>query len=140
MADQNSRNSQIAGVHLTHPDRILYPRQGIKGFSKAIAGSFVQAAPKRYAAAMSKAKRKGKIFIDYLRNHRSATTVAAYSSRATPDAPVSVPISWDGPISTIYVICRAGWQPFGEIRGKATRRRGARSRRRGRKSFVRRHE
>lgn len=60
----------------------------IKGFSKAIAESFVQEAPQRYTATMWKPKRKGKIFIDYFRNHRGATTVAAYSSRAAPDAPV----------------------------------------------------
>lgn len=64
-------------------------------FLKAIAESFVREAPQRYTATMSKAKRKGKIFIDYFRNDRSATTVAAYSSRATAKAPVSVPISWD---------------------------------------------
>ena len=44
---------------------------------------------------MSKAKRKGKIFIDYLRNQRGSTAVMPYSVRARENAPVAVPIGWD---------------------------------------------
>lgn len=44
---------------------------------------------------MTKAKRKGKIFIDYLRNQRGATAISPYSTRARNHAPVAVPISWD---------------------------------------------
>jgi len=43
---------------------------------------------------MSKAKRKGKIFIDYLRNQRGSTAILPYSARARPGAPVAIPIAW----------------------------------------------
>jgi bifunctional non-homologous end joining protein LigD len=51
--------------------------------------------PRRFVASMSKVKRTGKIFIDYLRNDAEATAIAAYSPRARPGAPVALPIEWD---------------------------------------------
>lgn len=83
------------GLHIVVP---LDRRSGweeIKSFSRAIADEMVKLEPAKYIATASKAKRKGKIFIDYLRNNRDATTVAAYSTRARKDAPVSTPITWD---------------------------------------------
>jgi len=50
--------------------------------------------PDRYLAQASKAKRKGKIFIDYLRNTHGATTIAPYSTRARSNATVAVPLDW----------------------------------------------
>ncbi|MCC6713130.1 MAG: DNA ligase D [Candidatus Dadabacteria bacterium] len=83
------------GLHVVVP---LQRRSGwdeMKSFSKAVADKMVELEPAKYIATMSKAKRKGKIFIDYLRNNRDATAVAAYSTRARKGAPVSAPITWD---------------------------------------------
>ena len=83
------------GVHIVIPIARRTEWDDAKAFTKAIADHFARQDPKRYIATMSKAKRKGKIFIDYLRNGRGATSVAAYSTRSKPNAPVSTPIAWD---------------------------------------------
>jgi bifunctional non-homologous end joining protein LigD len=67
----------------------------VKAFAKAVADHMVAAIPQRFTSNMAKRVRKGKIFIDYLRNARGATAIAAYSPRAKPGAPVSVPIAWE---------------------------------------------
>ena len=65
-----------------------------KDFSRRFAEALSTAEPERFVATMSKAKRKGKIFIDWLRNQRGSTAVVPYSARARPGAPVAVPVSW----------------------------------------------
>jgi bifunctional non-homologous end joining protein LigD len=67
----------------------------VKTFTARVANAMAADSPKLYLAKMTKALRKGKIFIDYLRNTREATSVAPYSTRARAGAPVSVPVSWD---------------------------------------------
>jgi bifunctional non-homologous end joining protein LigD len=65
-----------------------------KTFTARIANAMTTDSPQRYLAKMAKAQRSGKIFIDYLRNTREATSVAVYSTRARAGAPVSAPLSW----------------------------------------------
>jgi bifunctional non-homologous end joining protein LigD len=65
-----------------------------KDFSHQVALAMEKDAPDRYISKMTKSKREGRIFIDYLRNGRGATAVVAYSTRARPGAPVSTPIDW----------------------------------------------
>jgi bifunctional non-homologous end joining protein LigD len=64
-------------------------------FSQVLAERIAGERPREYLAEMSKAQRVGRIYIDYLRNQRGATSISAYSTRAKPEAPVSVPLHWD---------------------------------------------
>lgn len=82
------------GLHVVVP---LAPRQTwalLKEFSRAIALELARRFPREYTATLSKTDRDGKIFIDYLRNSRGATAIAAYSTRARVGAPVSTPVAW----------------------------------------------
>jgi bifunctional non-homologous end joining protein LigD len=65
-----------------------------RDFAEALARVMADDEPKRYVANMSKAKRRGRIFIDYLRNQRGATAIAPFSTRARPGAFVAFPVSW----------------------------------------------
>jgi bifunctional non-homologous end joining protein LigD len=67
----------------------------VKAFGAAVAEEMVSAAPAAYVATMRKAKRTGKIFIDYFRNDYTATAIADYGVRARPGAPVAVPLAWE---------------------------------------------
>ncbi len=82
------------GIHIVVPIRRTSSWDEAKEFTHAVADWIVRAAPDRYIANMSKAARKGKIFVDYLRNQRGATAVAVYSTRARAGATVSAPLEW----------------------------------------------
>jgi bifunctional non-homologous end joining protein LigD len=66
-----------------------------KLFTQRIVSAMAADSPQRYVAKMTKSLRQGRIFIDYFRNSREATSVAAYSTRARPGAPVSTPVTWE---------------------------------------------
>ncbi|MFZ0390109.1 MAG: DNA ligase D, partial [Calditrichia bacterium] len=83
------------GLHLVVPLQRRTDWDDTKSFARAVAEFHTRKSPEEFIATMSKAKRKGKIFIDYLRNGRGATSVAPYSTRARSGAPVSAPIRWD---------------------------------------------
>ncbi|MFO6448045.1 DNA ligase D [Erythrobacter sp. NE805] len=83
------------GVHVVVPLTPGHSWDEHKDFARRFAEALSQAEPDRFVATMSKARRKGKIFIDWLRNQRGATAVVPYSARSRPGAPVAVPITWD---------------------------------------------
>ena len=83
------------GVHVVVPIRPGPSWQDAKAFCEALAGAMAALKPARYLATASKAKREGRIFIDWLRNARGATSVASWSLRAREGAPVSMPLRWE---------------------------------------------
>ena len=83
------------GLHVVVPLKPKADWEALKTFTKAMADQMAADSPERYVSTISKAKRKGKILIDYLRNQRGMTAVAPYSLRARPGAAVSMPLSWD---------------------------------------------
>lgn len=83
------------GLHVVVPMQRRRPWSEIKAFARGVAEAMTTAAPDHYTTNLAKRARTGKVFIDYLRNERGATSVAPYSTRARATAPVSLPIAWD---------------------------------------------
>lgn len=82
------------GLHVVVPLKPAAPWADVKAFAKAFAAAMAQARPEEFIAVSTLAKRKGLIFVDYLRNTRGATSIASYSLRARLGAPVAVPLRW----------------------------------------------
>jgi bifunctional non-homologous end joining protein LigD len=82
------------GIHVIAPLGGHNDWEEVKSFAAGLANSFAERDPGRFIATASKAKRKGRIFIDWLRNERGATAILPYSPRARKGAPVAVPVGW----------------------------------------------
>jgi bifunctional non-homologous end joining protein LigD len=83
------------GVHVIVPLRRIAEWDTVKLFSQVLATHLGRTQPDRFTASMSKSRRSGRIFIDWLRNERGATAIAPFSLRAREGAPVAVPVSWE---------------------------------------------
>jgi bifunctional non-homologous end joining protein LigD len=83
------------GLHLVVPLSAQLDWAEVKAFSKAVAQHMAKVLPSRFSAVSGPRNRVGKIFVDYLRNARGATSVAAFSVRARPGMGVSMPVAWD---------------------------------------------
>ena len=82
------------GLHVVSPIMPSGEWERVKAFTKKMAEAMAADSSRKYLAVMTKSRRKGRIFIDYLRNGRGATAIAAYSTRARTGAAVSVPLTW----------------------------------------------
>jgi bifunctional non-homologous end joining protein LigD len=83
------------GLHVCVPIAPDLSWAQAKDFTERLSRSIAARSPELYVATQTKAKRKGKTFIDYLRNGRGATFIAPYSTRARETAPIAVPLEWD---------------------------------------------
>ncbi|RYD47576.1 MAG: DNA ligase D [Verrucomicrobiaceae bacterium] len=83
------------GLHIVLKTKRTLEWDEAKEFTKAVANIVAEHNPQRFITTASKSKRKGKIFIDWLRNGRGATCVAPWSLRARPGASVSMPLNWE---------------------------------------------
>lgn len=83
------------GLHIVVPLQKTADWEVVFEFSKAVAEHLAHILPRQFSAKMGAQNRVDKIFVDYLRNHRGATSVSAYSARTRPGMGVSAPVTWD---------------------------------------------
>ncbi len=117
------------GLHIVVPLRRKYAWRDVHEFSGAVARMLVRRAPSRFTDMAGKRHRHGRVFIDYHRNARTSTTAAAYSLRARPGAPASLPMQWsdlsaiDDPLdlnyATVPELASTGADPWADIDGVA---------------------
>lgn len=124
------------GLHVVVPLQRVHTWEEVKAFSKGVADHLVRLIPDRFVANMSKQKRKGKIYVDYLRNARGATAIAAFSTRARAGAPVSVPLTWKevtidmrsdhftvgNAVERLHKLKQDPWQTYFTIKQQLTRK------------------
>jgi DNA ligase D len=83
------------GLHVVVPIERRHEWPDVKRFARSLAEAIAAHAPTRYLTRISIAERRGRIFIDYLRNDPTSTAVAPYSTRSRVNAPVATPVTWD---------------------------------------------
>src|SRR6059058_5011808 len=83
------------GIHIVVPLDAAAEWDDVREFAKAFCTALSEAAPDRFTVALPKPQRRGRIFLDFLRNQRTATAIQPYSARARAGMPVATPVDWD---------------------------------------------
>lgn len=82
------------GIHVIVPLEPIADWKGVREFARTFCSVLAEAAPKDFTVALPKPQRRGRIFLDFLRNQRTATAIMPYSARARPGMPVATPVNW----------------------------------------------
>jgi bifunctional non-homologous end joining protein LigD len=83
------------GIHIVVPLEPVAEWEKVREFAKAFCTALAEAAPDKFTVALPKRQRRSKIFLDFLRNQRTATAIMPYSARARVGMPVATPVDWD---------------------------------------------
>ena len=83
------------GIHVVVPLEPAAEWEEVREFARSFCAALAEAAPERFTVALPKPQRRGRIFLDFLRNQRTATAIMPYSARARAGMPVAAPVGWD---------------------------------------------
>jgi bifunctional non-homologous end joining protein LigD len=83
------------GIHVVVPLEVRAEWDEVREFAKSFCTALAETAPDRFTVALPKPQRRGRIFLDFLRNQRAATAIMPYSARARPGMPVATPVDWE---------------------------------------------
>jgi bifunctional non-homologous end joining protein LigD len=83
------------GIHIVVALEPAAEWEEVRDFAKSFCTALAEAAPERFTVALPKPQRRGRIFLDFLRNQRTATAIQPYSARARAGMPVATPVDWD---------------------------------------------
>jgi bifunctional non-homologous end joining protein LigD len=83
------------GIHVVVPLEPKADWARVRGFARSFCAALAEAEPGRFTIALPKPQRRGRIFLDFLRNQRTATAIMPYSARARAGTPVAAPVGWD---------------------------------------------
>jgi len=83
------------GIHIVVPLQSIAEWDEVREFAKGFCTALAETAPERFTVALRKPQRRGRIFLDFLRNQRTATAIMPYSARARAGMPVAAPVNWE---------------------------------------------
>ena len=83
------------GIHIVVPIEPAAEWDAVREFAKSLCTALAETAPERFTIALPKPQRRGRIFLDFLRNQRTATAIMPFSARARAGMPVAAPVGWD---------------------------------------------